>query len=75
MELRSEKEAAPTVNPIVTELSKPETLTDSERQLKLLGCLKSQLSNNLVEFSDVISPLVKLVATHNASVKVCQSRL
>ena len=60
----------PSSNPLVVELSKPETLTDSERQLRLLVCLKGQLSNNLVDFSEVISPLVKLVASHNATVKV-----
>ena len=70
MELRRDKAASPSVNPLVVELSKPETLSDSERQLRLLGCLKAQLSNNLVDFTEVISPLVKLVASHNASVKV-----
>ena len=57
-------------NPLVVELSKPELLTDSERQLKLLGCVKNQLNNNLIELSDVVSPLVKLVASNNAAVKV-----
>ena len=72
MEARSERgsPSQPSSNPIVVELSKPETLTDSERQLRLLVCLKAQLSNNLVDFSEVISPLVKLVASHNATVKV-----
>ena len=70
MELRRDKAASPSVNPLVVELSKPETLSDSERQLRLLSCLKAQLSNNLVDFTEVISPLVKLVASHNASVKV-----
>ena len=72
MEARSDR-ASPSQassNPIVIELSKPETLTDSERQLRLLICLKAQLNNNLVDFSEVISPLVKLVASHNATVKV-----
>ena len=57
-------------NPLVVELSKPELLTDSDRQLKLLGCVKNQLNNNLIELSDVVSPLVKLVASNNAAVKV-----
>ena len=72
MEARSERGSPSqhSSNPIVVELSKPETLTDSERQLRLLVCLKAQLNNNLVDFSEVISPLVKLVASHNATVKV-----
>ena len=57
-------------NPLVVELTKPELLTDSERQLKLLSCVKNQLNNNLLELSDVVSPLVKLVASNNAAVKV-----
>ena len=41
MEARSDRgsPSQPSSNPIVVELSKPETLTDSERQLRLLGCL------------------------------------
>ena len=72
MEARSDRgsPSQPSSNPLVAELSRPETLTDSERQLRLLVCLKAQLNNNLVDFSEVISPLVKLVASHNATVKV-----
>ena len=57
-------------NPIVMELSRPEVLSDSERQLKLLGCVRNQLNSNLIDASDIISPLVKLVASNNSSVKV-----
>ena len=72
MEARSDRgsPSQPSSSPLVAELSRPETLTDSERQLRLLVCLKAQLNNNLVDFSEVISPLVKLVASHNATVKV-----
>ena len=57
-------------NPLVLELSKPEILDDSEKQLKLLNCAKNQLNNNLLDVKEVISPLVKLVASNNSSVKV-----
>ena len=57
-------------NPLVIQLSKPELLSDSEKQLKLLGCVKVQLNNNLLDLSEIISPLVKLVASNNANVKV-----
>ena len=57
-------------NPLVLELSKPEILDDSEKQLKLLNCAKNQLKNNLLDVKEVISPLVKLVASNNSSVKV-----
>ena len=57
-------------NPLVMELSKPEIMDDSEKQLKLLNCTKNQLKNNLLDVKEVISPLVKLVASNNSSVKV-----
>ena len=57
-------------NPLVIELSKPGIMDDSEKQLKLLNCTKNQLNNNLLDVKEVISPLVKLVATNNSSVKV-----
>ena len=59
-------------NPLLVELSRPETLTDSERQLRLLGCARNQMNNNLLEYKDIISPLVKFVASNNASVKVSE---
>ena len=57
-------------NPLVVELTRPDLLTNSEKQLKLLGCAKNQIDNNLLELSEIISPLVKLVASNNSSVKV-----
>ena len=57
-------------NPLVIELSKPGIMDDSEKQLKLLNCTKNQLNNNLLDVKEVISPLVKLVASNNSSVKV-----
>ena len=57
-------------NPLVVELTRPDLLTDSEKQLKLLGCAKNQIDNNLLELSEIISPLVKLVASNNSTVKV-----
>ena len=57
-------------NPLVIELSKPGIMDDSEKQLKLLNCTKNQLKNNLLDVKEVISPLVKLVASNNSSVKV-----
>ena len=57
-------------NPLLLELSRPEILDDSEKQLKLLNCTKNQLKNNLLDVKEVISPLVKLVASNNSSVKV-----
>jgi len=56
-------------NPLVVELTRPDLLTNSEKQLKLLGCAKNQIDNNLLELSEIISPLVKLVASNNSSVK------
>ena len=70
MDLRRDKPTTQSVNPIVVELARPETLSDSERQLKLLAVVKSLVSHNLLDLSEVISPLVKLVASNNASVKV-----
>ena len=70
MDLRRDKPTTQSVNPIVVELARPETLSDSERQLKLLAVVKSQVSHNLLDLSEGISPLVKLVASNNASVKV-----
>ena len=58
------------INPIVIELSKPEIMNDSEKQLKLLKCAKIQLNNKLLDVKEVISPLVKLVASNNSLVKV-----
>ena len=58
------------INPIVIELSKPEIMNDSEKQLKLLNCAKIQLNNKLLDVKEVISPLVKLVASNNSLVKV-----
>ena len=57
-------------NPLVIELSKPGIMDDSEKQLNLLNCTKNQLKNNLLDVKEVISPLVKLVASNNSSVKV-----
>ena len=54
------------INPIVIELSKPEIMNDSEKQLKLLNCAKIQLNNKLLDVKEVISPLVKLVASNNS---------
>ena len=73
MDLKRDRPTTQSVNPIAVELARPETLSDSERQLRLLDVLKSQLSNNLMDLTEVISPLVKLVATNNASVKVFHS--
>ena len=70
MDLRRDKPSTQSVNPIVVELARPETLSDSDRQLRLLAVVKSQVSHNLLDLSEVISPLVKLVASNNALVKV-----
>ena len=56
-------------NPIVVELSRPDVMTDSTKLLRLLTSVKSQLANNLMDITEVVSPLVKLVASNNAAVK------
>ena len=56
-------------NPIVVELSKPDVMSDSVKLLKLLSAIKNQLANNCLDTKDVVSPLIKLVASNNASVK------
>ena len=53
-------------NPIVVELSKPDVMSDSVKLLRLLSAVKSQLANNCMDIKDVVSPLVKLVASNNA---------
>ena len=40
--------------------------------MRLLGCARNQMNNNLLEYKDIISPLVKFVASNNASVKVSE---
>ena len=56
-------------NPIVVELSKPDVMSDSVKLLRLLSTVKSQLAHNCLDSKDVVSPLIKLVASNNASVK------
>lgn len=57
-------------NPLIVELSRLELVSDAGKQLKILRCVKTHLHNNLIDAGDVISPLVKLVASNNADVKV-----
>ena len=56
-------------NPIIVELSKPDVMSDSAKLLRLLTAVKSQLANNCMDITEVMSPLIKLVASNNAAVK------
>ena len=55
--------------PIVKELSRPDILSDSAKLLKLLTNIKLQLKNNQLSISEIVSPLIKLIASNNAAVK------
>ena len=56
-------------NPVIVELSKPDVMSDSAKLLRLLSAVKSQLANNCMDIKEVVSPLIKLVASNNAAVK------